>query len=378
MKLIHLSDLHLGKRVNDFSMLEDQEYILKQIISIIDEQRPDAVIIAGDVYDKPVPAADAVSLFDDFLVRLSKRRIAAFVISGNHDSAERIAFGGRLMTGSGIYMSPVYSREIRPVTLRDEYGEVNFYMLPFIKPIHVRLELPDREILSYSDAVEAAIGEMNIDPSKRSVIITHQFVSGAARCESEDICVGGTDNVDASVFDAFDYAALGHLHRPQSVTRETVRYCGTPLKYSFSESGDEKSVTVVEMKEKGSTEIFTVPLIPLHDMRRLRGSYDELTLKANYENTAVDDYLHITLTDENDIPDAAAKLQVIYKNLMRVDYDNARTRSSEIITGADDINEKSPLDLFCEFYSRQNNQSMTEEQKKYISRLIEDVWEETL
>ncbi len=378
MKLIHLSDLHLGKRVNDFSMLEEQEYILTKIINITDEQKPDAVIIAGDVYDKSVPSAEAVSLFDDFLVRLSKRELAVFVISGNHDSAERIAFGGRLMTDSGVYMSPVYSRYIKPVTLTDDFGEVNFYMLPFIKPVHVRSELPDREINSYSDAVEAAIGEMGVDTSKRNVIITHQLVTGAARCESEDISVGGADNVDAAVFDPFDYAALGHIHRPQSVTRETIRYCGTPLKYSFSESGDEKSVTVVDLKEKGNIEISTVPLIPLHDMRELRGAYDELTLKANYENTARDDYLRITLTDENDIPDVMGKLQIIYKNLMRVDYDNTRTRRNEIITGADDVSEKSPIDLFAEFYEQQNNQPMTEEQKNYMTELIENVWEETL
>lgn len=378
MKLIHLSDLHIGKRVNDFSMLDEQEYILTRIINIVDEQKPDAVIIAGDVYDKSVPAAEAVSLFDDFLVRLSKRTLTVFVISGNHDSAERIAFGSRLMTGSGVYMSPVYRRSIKPVTLTDDYGEVDFYMLPFIKPVHVRLELPDREINSYSDAVGAAIEEMGVDTSKRNVIITHQLVTGAARCESEDISVGGTDNVDASVFDPFDYVALGHIHRPQSITRETIRYCGTPLKYSFSESGDEKSVTVVELKEKGSVEISTVPLTPLHDMRELRGTYDELTLRANYENTPKDDYLRITLTDENDIPDVMGKLQIIYKNLMRVDYDNTRTRRNEIITGAEDVSEKSPLELFSEFYSQQNNQPMTEEQKNYMAELIENVWEETL
>ncbi|MGN1116845.1 MAG: exonuclease SbcCD subunit D, partial [Candidatus Ornithomonoglobus sp.] len=375
MKLIHLSDLHIGKRVNDFSMLEEQEYILTKIINIVDDEKPDAVIIAGDVYDKSVPSAEAVSLFDDFLVRLSEREPAIFVISGNHDSAERIAFGGRLMTGRGVYMSPVYSREIKPVTLTDQFGGVDFYMLPFIKPVHVRSELPDREIVCYSDAVETAISEMKVDASKRSVLITHQLVTGAARCESEDISVGGTDNVDASVFDPFDYVALGHIHRPQSVTRDTIRYCGTPLKYSFSESGDEKSVTVVELREKGSVEISTVPLIPLHDMRELRGSYDELTLRTNYENTATDDYLRITLTDENDIPDVMGKLQIIYKNLMRVDYDNTRTRKNEIITGADDVSEKTPLELFSEFYEQQNNQPMTEEQKKYMSELIENVRE---
>lgn len=378
MKIIHLSDLHIGKRVNEFSMLEDQEYIFDQIVELVREQCPDAVIIAGDVYDKPSPPAEAVSMFDDFLYKLSKTAGAVFVISGNHDSAERIAFGGRLMTSEGIYMSPVYSRDIRPVTLSDDYGEADFYMLPFVKPVHVRAALGRDDIKSASDAVLAAVELMGIDKSRRNVMITHQFVSGAARCESEDITVGGEDNVDAAVFESFDYVALGHLHRPQSVTRKTIRYCGTPLKYSFSECSDVKSVTVAELYEKGRVEITELPLSPLRDMRELRGSYNELTLKANYENTRVDDYIRITLTDENDIPDAMGKLRVIYKNLMRVDYDNSRTRAGAVVSASSGAEEKSPVELFAEFYEKQNGANMSETQRQYISELIKEVWEETI
>ena len=230
MKIMHLSDLHLGKRVNEFSMLEDQEYILTKIINIIDEQEPQVVIIAGDVYDKSVPSAEAVELFDDFLVRLSKRNLKVFVISGNHDSAERIAFGGRLMDKSGIYMSPVYNGKVEPITLADDYGEVNFYMLPFVKPSNVRRFYPEYEIGSYTDAIKAAIDTMNMDANKRNVLITHQFVTGALRSESEEISVGGTDNVDANVFEDFDYVALGHIHRAQKCGSEFIRYSGTPLK----------------------------------------------------------------------------------------------------------------------------------------------------
>ena len=286
MKFIHLSDLHLGKRVNEFSMLEDQEYILTKIINIIDEQKPNGIIIAGDVYDKSVPSAEAVELFDDFLVRLSKRDLKVFVISGNHDSAERIAFGGRLMDKSGIFMSPVYNGEVEPIVLSDEFGEINVYMLPFVKPSNVRRFFPDSEILSYTDAVKVAVDAMNIDPSKRNILITHQFVTGAERTESEDVSVGGSDNVDASVFAAFDYVALGHIHRGQKCGGgDFIRYSGTPLKYSFSEANDSKTVTVVDIKAKGDISLEFVPLVPKRDMVEIKGTYEELTLKSFWENT---------------------------------------------------------------------------------------------
>ena len=377
MKLIHLSDLHLGKRVSEFSMLEDQRYILEEILRIIDGERPDAVLIAGDIYDKPVPPAEAVGLFDDFLVRLARRETQVFIISGNHDSPERIAFGARLMDRSGIHLSPVYDGHVEPVALEDEHGTVNIYMLPFLKPAHVRRFFPEEEIDSYTDALRTAVRAMEIDPAARNVLVTHQFVTGAARCDSEDISVGGTDNVDVTAFDGFDYVALGHIHNPQQVVRETVRYCGTPLKYSFSEAGHEKSVTVAELGEKGDISIRTAPLIPLRDMKELRGSYEDLTRRSFYENTTWrEDYTHITLTDEEDIPDAVGKLRVIYRNLMKLDYDNRRTRSGGEILGSGQVEKKSPLDLFSELYEKQNNQPMTEEQRAFAAGLIGTIWED--
>ncbi len=375
MKFIHLSDLHIGKRVNEFSMIEDQEYILTKTINIIDEEKPQAVIIAGDVYDKSVPSAEAVQLFDDFLVRLAARGLKVLVISGNHDSAERIAFGGRLMDSRGIHLSPVFDGCIEPITLSDEFGEADFYLLPFIKPVHVRRFYPEEDIVSYSDALRTVIYNMNITKTKRNILVTHQFVTGASRSDSEDISVGGTDNVDASVFEDFDYVALGHIHGPQSIGRETVRYCGTLLKYSFSEKDHEKSVTVVEMKEKGNVEIRTVPLVPRHDMREIKGTYDELTLKANYEGTATDDYIHIILTDEEDVPDAVARLRTVYPNLMKLDYDNTRTRTISYIEGAEDMERKSEIELFCEFYEKQNGQPMNEEQLRFSEDLFEKIKE---
>ncbi len=375
MKLIHLSDLHIGKRVNEFSMLDDQKHILDCILDIISNEKPDGIIIAGDVYDKSVPSAEAVQLLDDFLCRIAKKKIPAYIISGNHDSAERLSFGRRLMDTSGIHISPVYNGSVTPFTLTDEYGKVNIYMLPFLKPVNVRRFFPEAEIVSYTDAVKVAVDNMQINGNERNIIITHQFVTGASRSDSEDISVGGSDNVDTSVFDRFDYVALGHIHAPQKIGRETVRYCGTPLKYSFSEAKHVKSVTVLEMYEKGNTEIRTVPLIPLRDMREIKGSYEELVLRENYESTNTQDYIHVTLTDENEVPDAMSRLRVIYPNIMKLDYDNTRTRSNNISGSARDIERKSPLELFCEFYEKQNNQSMTEEETAYVSTLIEKIWE---
>ena len=273
MKLIHLSDLHLGKRLKEYSLLEDQAYILKRILQIIDDEAPDGVMIAGDVYDKSSPSAEAVSLFDDFLSRLAKRRLKVFVISGNHDSPERIAFGGRIMGEQGVYLSPVYDGEIKPITLHDDYGPVHLYLLPFIKPQHVRRFHEDRENMSYTEALQCVIDDMQVNAAERNVLITHQFVTGAARSESEEISVGGSDNVDASVFAPFDYVALGHIHSPQTCGSPTIRYCGTPLKYSFSEAKDKKSVTVVELRQKGEVEVRAVELLPKRDMVELKGTF---------------------------------------------------------------------------------------------------------
>ena len=377
MKLIHLSDLHLGKRVNEYSMLEDQEYILIKILQVIDDEQPDGVLIAGDIYDKAVPSAEAVRLFDDFLVQLAQRKLQVFVISGNHDSPERIAFGSRIMDAGGIHLSPVYDGKIQPITLNDAYGEICIYMLPFIKPVHVRRFHEDVEILSYTDAVRCTIRDMNLDAAKRNILVTHQFVTGAVRSESEEISVGGADNVDAEVFEPFDYTALGHIHSPQNCGSQRVRYCGTPLKYSFSEARDQKSVTVVELMEKGRISVRTVPLIPRFDLVELRGTYDELTLRSYYEHTSwQEDYTHITLTDEEDIPDAIGKLRTVYHHLMKLDYDNTRTRSNTQILGDTEVETKTPYELFAEFYALQNNQSMSEDQSAYMKELIEKTWEE--
>lgn len=376
MKLVHLSDLHLGKRVNEFSLIEDQRHILDEILKIIDDERPDAVLIAGDIYDKSVPSAEAVTLFDSFLVSLAARSLKVCAISGNHDSPERVSFGGRLMAYSGVHIAPVYSGVTEPVRFDDEYGAVNVYMLPFVKPANVRRFFPEREIESYTDAVSAAVDAMEIDPAARNVLVTHQFVTGAERCESEELSVGGADNVDASVFDGFDYVALGHIHGPQKVSRETMRYCGTPLKYSFSEARHIKSVTVVEMRGKGGIDVRAVPLIPLRDMTEIKGSYAELSFKDYYDGKSFrNDYLHVTLTDEEDVPDAVSKLRIIYPNIMKLDYDNSRTRAGIVLDSAAELQRKSKIELIGELFEKQNGRPMSDEQRGFTQELIEKIWE---
>lgn len=376
MKIMHLSDLHIGKKVNEYSMLQDQIYILKEILRIIDNEKVETVIIAGDVYDRSLPPNEALELFDEFLYQLSSRNVNVFVISGNHDSPERISYGGRMMTENKIFLSPVYDGNVKPITLNDDYGEVNFYLLPFVRPADIRRYFPDENIENYTDAVKVAIDNMNVDFNERNILVTHQFVTGAELSESEDIIVGGTDNVSGEVFDGFDYVALGHIHREQTVGKDNIRYCGTPLKYSFSEAKNIKSVTILDFNDKGNIEYSKISLTPFRDMREIRGTYYELTLKSNYESTNTEDYLHITLTDEEDIPDAIGKLRSIYPNIMKLDYDNLRTRGSGTVDAIENIESKSPFELFADLFKQQNNQDMSEEQEEIMRNLIDKIWEE--
>lgn len=387
MRLIHLSDLHIGKRVNEFSMLEDQEYILKEILGIIDDEQPDGVIIAGDVYDKSVPSEEAVKLLDSFLTSLAKRKLQVYIISGNHDSAAKLAFASSLIDLSGIHISPVYDSAqiatmgdglVRPYKLEDGKGQVaNIYMLPFVKPAMVRAVFPDEadDIKDYTDACHVAVEHMDVDEKVTNILVAHQFVTGAVRSESEEN-VGGLDNVDVSVFDSFDYVALGHIHGPQKVGRETVRYCGTPLKYSLSEANHTKSVTVVDIPENKKIEIRTVPLVPMHELREVKGTFDELMDRRNYEGTAVDDYLYVVLTDEDDVPDALGKLRTVYPNVMKLGYDNTRTRVTQTIDDGAVLEGKKPIDLFGELYEKQNNQEMSDEQRSFVQDIIDVIWKE--
>ncbi len=370
MKIVHISDLHIGKKVCDFSMLELQQNILEQIIKVVDEEKPESIVIAGDIYDKNTPPAQAVTLFDDFLYSLSQRRVHIFIISGNHDSAERLAFGRRIMESSNIHISPVYDGNVTPVTLTDEYGDVSFYMLPFLRPSTVRGFFPEKEIKSYNEAVTAAIDAIDADFTQRNVIISHQFVTGAVVSDSEELSVGGIENVDAAAYDGFDYVALGHIHGPQNIGDEHIRYCGTPLKYSFSETHHKKSVTVAELGEKGSLTVKTVPLTPEVEMREIKGTFEEL-----YNSGGSMDFVHITLTDEQDVNDAMNKLRMIYPRIMKLDYDNKRTRLDAGLAALEVRENGTPLEIFEEFYFQRNNLPMTEEQRSFVSEMINNIWE---
>lgn len=379
MKLMHLSDLHLGKRLNEFSLLEDQSFILQQLVELVRSEQPDCVLLAGDIYDKPVPPAEAVTLFDDFLNKLAQLTTVC-VTSGNHDSAERLAFGAQLMREGGVHFCGLYTGEPQCVTLQDAYGSVHIYLLPFLKPAHVRHCLPPEEaeqVTTYHEALRCAVERLHINAAERNVLVAHQFVTGAQTAGSEAVNVGGVDNIGAEVFADFDYTALGHIHKAQNVGSERVRYSGTPLKYSFAEWQQEKSVTLVELGEKGSVSVTALPLAPLRDLRKLRGSYEELMSKDFYDELPKDsdgllrDFYHLTLTDEEDVPDAVQKLRSVYKNLLQLEYDNKRTRTDNAIEGAERVVEKSPLELMEEFYQLQNNQALSEKQRAYLQGLLE-------
>lgn len=377
---MHLADLHLGKRVNGFSMMEDQEYILNRILEIMEEEQPDGLLIAGDVYDKTIPPAEAVRLMDDFLTAVAAKHVSVFLISGNHDSAERVAFGHQLMQGSGIWISPVYDGTIRHHTLEDRWGEVNIYLIPFLRPSVVRSFFPDVEIEDYTDALRTIIEDLQVDTSRRNVVLAHQFVTAAGAlpetCDSEQLSVGGLDRVDGSVFSPFDYTALGHLHGPQRVGSETIRYAGSPLKYSFSELHQKKSVTVAELRAKGETEIRQIPLQPRREMIELRGTFEEILEEARKKGEPQTDYYHMILTDETDVVDALSRLREYYPNIMLLDYDNRRTRSQKEVEQLDRVEERTPGELFAALYEQQNGQEMDSDRKEYLDGLIREIWEE--
>ena len=376
MKIIHTSDLHLGKKVNAVSMLEEQRHILQQIREAVLREQADAVILAGDIYDKPTPSAEAVQLFDDFLAALADTQAEIFCISGNHDSAERIAYGGRIMARSGVHLSPVFDGKVTPIVLERNGVSASFFLLPFIKPSLVRHHFPEAEIDSYNDAMRTVLAHTESGNGPNPILVTHQFITHAERCESEEVFVGGIDNIDASLFDAFRYVALGHLHRPQSCGRPEVRYAGSPLKYSFSEAKDKKSLSMVEISAEGGISLTEIPLHPLHEWQDLRGSYEELTSRRLYEGTSyAEDYVRITLTDENDVPDAMRRLQTVYHQLMELRYDNTRTRNSlRLFQQMQDMKEKSPEALFAEWYEIQNGMPLSPEQSAYLKTKIQTIW----
>ena len=375
MKLLHTSDLHIGKRLFEYSLIEDQRVVLEQLLALISEEKPDALLISGDIYDKTVPSAEAVGILDAFLTKAAELT-QVLLIAGNHDSPERISFGGRLMSASGVHVCGVYDGTTHTVVLEDAHGPVNFWLLPFVRPADVRRYCPETEIATTADALAAAIADLHIDTGERNVLLAHQFVTGADRTESEEVSVGGTDNVDAGIFADFDYTALGHIHRAQECAYPYIRYSGTLLPYSFSEAEDEKTVTVVELEEKGNVRISARSITPPRPMRRLRGTYASLMAREFYAETDYpDSYLQITLTDEEDIPDALMRLRTVYPFLMRLEYDNIRTRTDTALQALDEAARVDPFTMTAAFYEQQNGQEMTAEMTEFLHTLIASVWE---
>jgi len=379
MRLMHLSDLHLGIKVYEFDLYSDQKYMLENIVDIAKEKSVDGIMISGDIYDRPVPPAESVALFDSFLTRLSDEGIKVYITSGNHDSQERLSFGAKLMEGSGIYFGGTFDGSVKRIDLEDEFGPVHLFMLPFLKPSIVRAHADEEDkasITGYQEAIDHVLSKLIINSDERNIIMAHQFVTGAKRSDSEEINVGGVDGISADSFDRFDYVALGHIHTPQIIGgKEHIRYCGTMLKYSFSESAINKTVPIVTFKSKGDISIDLEELKPLRDMRKIKGTYLELTAKKNYADTNTSDYLHVTLTDEDDIPDALGRLRSIYPNIMKLEYDNLRTRAVYNNEIPDEVEKKSPLDLFDEFYEIQNGRRLNDEESAYVQSKIDELWE---
>ena len=384
MKVLHVSDLHIGKRVDGISMLDDQRYILRQILDIAEKRQVSVLLIAGDVYDKASPSAEAVTVFDAFLTDAVAAGLRVLAIPGNHDSAERIAYAQGLLEKQGVCLPPVYAGEVERVELEDEHGPVEFWLLPFLKPGDVRRFFPDEEIGDdYSAALRAVLGACAIDQGKRNIVLSHQLVTayGTAPDRADDeIKLGGMDNVDVSVYDAFDYVALGHVHRPQRVGRDTVRYSGSPLKYSFSEARYGKSVALIELGEKKPSDdvgecvsFELIPLVPLHDVREVRGTLADV-LAMGTAHDASQDYLHITLSDEHPQLDAMAKIHEVFPNAMMLDYDNVTVlidRPQTQLTA--DPDSMDTLDLFSVFYESQVGNSLDDEQRNFAHKLIAKV-----
>lgn len=370
MKFLHISDLHLGIKLMEFDLIEDQRFILDEIVNIAIDNKVDAILIAGDVYDSTWPRIEAISLLDDFLTKISKNNIMIFMISGNHDQVERLSFGSKILKNSNVFISEKYSKNQMPIIVNDEFGSINIYMLPFIKPINIKTEFDIETNISYDDAVKTAIDNFNVNYDERNIILSHQFIAGSQVSDSENFSVGGTDQVSSKNYDNFDYVALGHLHNPQLVSKkEYIRYSGSPIKLSFSEAKVNKVALIIDFKEKGNVSIDSVELKPLRDMAILKGKYQDI-IEDNekiekYKNT----YLKVTLTDEKDEPYVKDKLSYRYKYILQVTYERNNIDYLSNNT-AEEISKKSDIDLIKDFFQKQMGREMDKKQIEYIEEAL--------
>lgn len=387
MRFFHLSDLHIGKHLHFYNMAQEQAFILNQIVQKAVEYQPDAILIAGDIYDKSVPSGEAYRLFDDFLVKLSEimPTIPVLIIAGNHDSAERLQYASSFMEKHQIYIStmpPEQGEHLRKVTLTDEYGEVDFYLFPFIKPGYVRYLFQEGEEVSFETAFSRVLEQEQIDDTRRNVLLAHQFFTTNGIkpeiCDSETagVVVGGLDAIDTRVISGFDYVALGHIHGPQTIGNGRIRYCGTPLKYSVSEEHHKKSITYVTLREKGSEPVIeTIPLVGDRDVRKIRGTLQELL--AAGKNGNVHDYVSITLTDEKEPYRPKDALEEVYDHILEITVDNARTRAILADSGMSEERIVSPIEAFREFYQLMQQQPLSEDEENIMIEIIGQAGGET-
>ena len=377
MIFLHLGDLHLGKSLGDFDLIDDQRYILGQIQDIIKCKSVDAVLIAGDIFDKSIPSEAAVNLLDDFLYNLTCLNVKTFMISGNHDSDDRLNYGSKLFQAKQVFISAAYDGILKRQTLQDEYGEINVFLLPFVKASQVRHYYPKSKIDSYDDAVKVILDHTDIDAEKRNLIIAHQFVTGHSEepslSGSESMGtqnVGNVEKIGYDCFDLFDYVALGHIHSPQRVGREEIRYSGSPLKYSLSEVNSEKSVPIITIGNKGDVQIELIPLKPVRDMRHIKGKLRELLNRENVRNT--NDFIYATLTDEDFIQNAMGIFQEIYPNTVKIDYDNSHTRDVEQVDISKIVENKSFTEIIGDFYRMMYCCEISEEEMDVMKKVAQD------
>lgn len=374
MKLFHLSDLHLGKRVYAFSMLPDQRYVLEQVCALAEKYKPDGILLSGDLYDKPIPPVEAVQLLDEFLTRMQQMGIAVYAISGNHDSAGRVDFGSRILQQQNLHICGAFDGKLYHVSKEDAFGEIHFYLLPFLKPATVSAFREGGESLTYAEAVKWALETTDLDTTKRNVLLAHQFVTWkgtAEESDSETKTLGGVDEMDASLFFDFDYVALGHLHSPQRIGRDTIRYGGSPLKYSFSELRQKKGVTLVEIQEKGNVTTEFLPLEPLHPLREMKGTLDDL-LEAAEEAGGSEDYVRAILTDEGAVYDPVGRLRVYYPNLMTLEMEQRGESQRDLSLEMDQEQLSGPA-LFAGFFEKQNDREMDVAQKALVEKIWQDL-----
>lgn len=377
MKILHLADLHLGKRVNEMSMIEDQKYILDQIIMLVKEEGVQIVLLCGDIYDKSIPTIEAIHLLDEFLDKLSQMEVKVLMISGNHDSIDRLSFGKSLFKRSNLYIASQFQDEIEKLTIKEGEITINFYMLPFVKPAYISHKF-ELQTESYEECFRYLIGHTKINEDETNILLTHQFITANKTdpqlSDSETSSLGGIDNIDFHVFDPFDYVALGHIHKPQAMGRDMVRYAGSILKYSFSEIHMDKKAVILTINENKDIKLSFHPLKPLRDMREIECSLEEL-MKKECEIGNTQDYMHVILTDEEQILDAIGKVRTVYPNVMQISFKNRRhmKQLESIQIKEDQISDQSPMELFEQFYKMQNHIEMDEKRLQMALSIFEEV-----